>query len=117
MGNYIAQQKRSVKILKARVKKGIKWLDKEVGRKAWLKRVSLKKLDLSNSYTCVCGQVFGDFMTGLFRANKNPENASSIKTIKLGFYLDYSEKEKHSYGTLQYIWYKEISKLKKRLKK
>jgi len=47
------------KKINTRVNRGIKWLDKTVG-KDWVKKVKLSTLDLSEAKACVCGQVFKD---------------------------------------------------------
>ena len=83
-------------ILKARVSKGVKLLDKECPK--WYKKVNLKKLDMHTGDGCVLGQVFGNYITGMKSlkinvpdvSDDNTADASDIKAgIPYGFWIDF----------------------------
>lgn len=57
--------------MQKRVKRGIKFLDKELGRKKWAKKIKLNKLNLGNAATCVIGEIYGDYGDGLDTLNKS----------------------------------------------
>lgn len=67
-----------LRILPKRIEKGVRYLDNKVGRKEWLSRINVLKLDLGNEHTCVCGQVFGDFFY---------QFSETKKGVPLGFAL------------------------------
>lgn len=48
--------------IKSRVLKGVKWLDKKYGREVWMKKIKIKKLDLSLPHTCIIGEIEGDYV-------------------------------------------------------
>lgn len=49
--------------VKARVAKGVKWLDKE--SPDWHNKVDLRTLDMSSGTQCMIGQCFGDYFQKL----------------------------------------------------
>lgn len=57
--------------MQKRVKRGIRFLDKTLGRRKWVKKIRLNKLDLSDPNTCVIGEIFGGYTRGLEGLNKD----------------------------------------------
>lgn len=56
----LTQFEKKLKNMRSSVKKGIKWLDTQMPRKEWLKKIKLSYLDLGDSDMCICGQAFKD---------------------------------------------------------
>jgi len=99
----------AIKELEVKVQSGITWLNKE--KPGWHKGIDLKILDLSDSNTCVCGQVFGNYVSTVLGADRK---MTPIKASARGFDLQTSQESKSKYfnfDNLQVIWYREISKL------
>ena len=48
-----------MKTIEQRVTNGINWLNKVKPR--WKKKIDVESLEMTSSYTCVCGQIFGDY--------------------------------------------------------
>ncbi len=71
----------------------------------WVKKIDLKKLDLSSTNTCVIGEVFGNYHDGI---NKMDLDSSQAET--LGFYLQ----EDNDYGLLTKTWKSVIQKIKRK---
>ena len=91
--------KKQIETIRKRVKRGIKWLDKE--KPNWIKLIFFNRLKMVGFKTCICGQVFGDFY-----------NVSlSSKTIhSYGF----DASALYEYDTLGEVWKEEIRKIKKK---
>lgn len=47
--------------IERKVAKGVKWLDKNIGRAKWSKKIKANHLNLGSSMTCVIGEVLGDY--------------------------------------------------------
>jgi|SRR6516225_1064263 hypothetical protein len=89
-------------ILKARVRKGVKFLDKDCPK--WYKKVSVRTLDLRTGGCCVLGQVYGGYPKGLESLNGEGLNCG----IAYGFWLD-PMRYKSKYET----WEKGMEQLEK----
>ncbi len=97
-----------------RIDKGIEWLDDNIGRKQWLKKVDWRILDLSNSETCMLGQAFGDFWNKVRNDDDNDsKKMSQKKSSTLGFLLDKNRMEDESYDLLSRCWIIKLMKLNK----
>ena len=108
----LAKYKAKEKAYTLRVKAGIKVLDKQFGRAKWLKRIKLSMLDLGDSTTCICGQLFGDYTDMLFGSQDYHDLSDDWKE-KHGFVEIYRSGVNDDYDLLTYVWFKELSKLKK----
>jgi hypothetical protein len=82
-----------------RVKAGIELLEREIGPE-WVERIELETLCLSDSSTCVLGQVYGDFNYGLQELWEDTDHdLTLIEAMHRGFY-----EPSEDYGELQEIW-------------
>lgn len=102
-----------LKELRARIEKGVKLLDKKVGRKKWLKKIDLKILDVSNVDVCICGQVFTSYMEAIQNGGElgfTEEQFQKDEEISYGFSLDLDDKI--DFDTLTSLWYIKIVDLK-----
>lgn len=107
------------KLIKQRVKRGIKWLNKN--QKGWYKKVELRKFDINNGNVCICGQVFEDMMNGYIHGyDYFVKKYSRSFATALGFnaplytILRMNIKVSDEYfDILGREWIKEIKKLKK----
>jgi len=86
-----------------RIKKGIIWLNKETPQ--WFRKINISQLYMGDSYTCVCGQIFGDYW------NITPSKLVYDKTLAYGFAL---KSKNDDYNILNKIWIRQIEKLRKK---
>jgi len=93
--------------LNKRITQGIKWLDKEVGRKKWLRKIKTGLLKMINTNVCVCGQVFGGFMNVV---GVGYQKKSYTWAISKGFIIGDNPAEE--YDLLTKLWVARIKKLK-----
>lgn len=56
-------QTKASKAIQAKVKAGAAFLD--VVKPGWTKKINLDELDLTGTYTCVLGEIYGDYGKGL----------------------------------------------------
>ena len=93
----------------ARVERGIKWLNKTVPN--WHKKITITKLKMANSSTCICGQVFGHFreaeLSGGEALTRGFDVSSSAWYVNSGEY----------YNALEVTWKNRIREIRKALKK
>lgn len=47
--------------IQTRINRGVRWLDKKLGRKNWAKKIDLENLNLISNSTCVIGEIFGNY--------------------------------------------------------
>lgn len=66
-----------------RIDKGVRFLDRRLGRKVWLQRIDEQKLNLQKSNICMLGQAYGDFWNSLGVLKITEE-----KSCAMGFLLD-----------------------------
>lgn len=102
-----------LKELRARIEKGVKLLDKKVGRKKWLKKIDLSILDLADSDICICGQIFSSFWNAVSTDGElgfTQEQSMNDEDITYGFNLFASEN--NLFDTLTNLWYVKIVDLK-----
>ncbi len=97
---------------KLNIEKGIKYLDKKFGRKVWVKKIDLKKLDLSAPGVCVIGQSFKDYFSEV--SGSRDDSVSSTYNSKYGF--DVLPDQTADYDLLTYLWFNKIAILKSRIK-
>ena len=88
-----------------RVKAGIAFLN--VVEPDWLKRIDLEKLDLSNSKTCILGEVYGNYYDGRDKLDLNEEIAE-----KLGFA---EEENRPNYKSLTAAWKETLKPMIKKI--
>jgi hypothetical protein len=82
------------------VKRGAYWLD-EV-KPGWVSAIDLVEFDISSGYSCVLGQLFGDYDQGLGFASEHGEyNTEDLWESRHGFNCDYSN---ISYSGLNVAW-------------
>lgn len=91
-----------------RVKAGVAFLN--VIKPKWFKKINLKKLDLSNGYTCIIGELEGEYSKGI-----EVFGISGAVAEKMGFHsaMDNWIDEDKEYSLLTSIWKKVITKLKR----
>lgn len=103
------------KQIKARIQRGIKWLNKN--HKGWYKTFGIKKFRIVNPYVCICGQVFEDMVSdgyGPYSGYKYFTNKYSGRfAIKLGFETPASGLTRYT-NVLQAEWVKQLKILKKK---
>ena len=106
--------KKQIETIRKRVKRGIKWLDKE--KPNWINKVFFRKLSMGSTSTCICGQVFGDFNKVCGNQVAGIEAILPYETIiSFGFEVtdsSYGKRQGH-YDTLGEVWKEEIRKIKK----
>lgn len=98
----------AVKVLSKRIKKGIKYLEKEKG-KNWFKKIDISMLDMDNPHMCVCGQLFDDFWNKF-----NHEEEDSVEEAgDMGFHIETCKETNPyiNYDILQILWSKKILEL------
>lgn len=96
------------RILNLRVNRGIKFLDKHFGREIWLEKIDLKILDLSSTKTCMCGQLFGDYMNVIQDGRIKDNDTAAFH----GFNFRWTDDEQ--WDTLTHIWYCRVFHLRGR---
>lgn len=98
-----------------RVKAGIAFLDTKFARTTWLKKVQIKKLDISSNGDCVLGQVFKNPYTIVLDGDeRNKDKISFSKAVSLGF-AELKTASARNFELLNAVWYDELSALKKKL--
>ena len=103
--------KKQIKAIEKRVDRGIKWLDKK--RPGWHKKIVFKNLDMGGLKTCICGQVFGNYMNVTFSTDRYGKSAVSLGFITKDSLLD---GEDH-WDALGEVWKQKIREYRKKLKK
>jgi len=93
------------RILKERVRNGIRFLDNGgYPNKDWASKIDTKELDLEADDTCVMGQLFGSY-------NAMDDAYGTEKLIGLGFNLKSGEDQKEkNWKKLNFIWAEKIKK-------
>lgn len=96
--------------MRKRIEAGVKWLDTQFEREDWLDKLDVVNLSLGNTDTCVCGQIFGEYMSDMFGYKKGGEE---IQGHTLGFDVNSEETDiDYSYDLLTYLWAKKVVALK-----
>ncbi len=107
----LKNESKLVKLFNARINKGVKYLDKKLGRKVWLEKIDVLKLDLENTYVCIVGQAFIDGWNQVANGNLEIKKAE-----QLGFYVGKekltSNEVQNRYDLLTYLWAKKLVALK-----
>lgn len=104
----------------AAVNEGVKFLDMIFGRKEWLRRMDMSSFDITDSYTCVAGNVFRDAMFGGQEAGYDSfiqaieamgagYDVAEKTAARFGFY----SKSSRGWGFLQDLWVVKINNLKR----
>lgn len=86
----------------SRIKKGIAFLDKKLGRKKWTGRIDVSELDLASGMTCVIGETMGHFSDGQAEWNK-----SNTEMEAMGFF----SRNDSEYPLLTRLWIGALYKL------
>lgn len=115
-------KKELVQLLVNRINKGVNFLDKELGKDIWRKRINLSELDLENSDMCICGQAFESTIKKL--ARKDGEEyadgyeyvTSKISEDKLGLMgfnleIEITNDFPFAYDLLTSLWIAKLSKV------
>lgn len=95
----------AVLYIQKNIARGIKFLDKNVGRAKWLKKIKENKLDLGDSRSCITGQAFGDFYEFL-----DKYDMTESQSEKYGFFID--EDGYKTWDLLGAMWFLKIKELK-----
>ena len=103
-------EKKAIRIFKARIEKGIKYLDKRMKREDWLKRLNPITLNLEQDDVCVCGQVFGSYFSA-FGYDKE-SGAQYGFFVEPGFLGSTDGHENWFWDLLGYMWAKKLVELK-----
>jgi len=69
--------------IQRKVNRGVKWLDKNIGRKKWAKKIKVKQLDLQSPNTCMIGEVLGGY-----DELENKFGVDNDSAVELGFFVD-----------------------------
>lgn len=131
--------KKMVKMLDARITKGIKFLDDKFGRMVWLPRINEAKLDLESGNTCMTGQAYDghwdEFLESMEKKvlgkslddfddsdydddDETAQDRAQEKLHKfaasLGFYLTNQDEEDKNlkYDVLTRLWFARVSIMK-----
>lgn len=102
-----------------RVEKGVRYLDRRLGRKNWLPKIDIINFDMENSSTCICGQIFGNFWDSIIGSNKPIENAMSMQqSFDRGFvdYVESDDKRECDYDLLHAAWTVKLADLKYKMR-
>ena len=119
---YPKKAKELIALLNLRVDAGVRYLDKKMGRDAWLDKIDERQLDLGDSHACVCGQLFESFWSHVYdEAGKQRSTTTAAEeeilvakhAVKYGFYL---EDELYNivggYDMLTRLWFIRVSMLR-----
>lgn len=91
-----------------RVRRGIKFLDKHIGRDVWLSRVHVDYIDVRDGENCPLAQATGTmFWKAARRLGFDDTHLGEYRLIMLGFLNLPME----SYGSLDVVWRREITAL------
>lgn len=95
----------------AQIQRGVQLLDakREVG---WENQISLPRLHLWSAFSCVLGQLYGDYVTGAWRLCIDADQDAQ----QYGFVVaDYTSPISYviEFATLTHQWKKEIRRLRK----
>lgn len=118
--------KQLMAVFNPRIDKGVRYLDKKLGRLVWLEKIDETKLDVSRSTVCVCGQLFDDFWDhimaeaghpGMERSELTDEETQKIlkkHSIPFGFSIEDSIEAEFDYAwdVLTRLWFIKISILR-----
>jgi hypothetical protein len=94
--------------MRAAIKRGIRLLDENLLN--WRKRIDVNELDLSECTSCVLGQIFYDYHTGLHHFNMR--DIDTIEWHAFGLNLDAEEqpnKYRIEYEQLNKLWKEALS--------
>lgn len=108
------KRKKSFEKFDSAARRGIAFLDKE--QPGWEWKIELEKLNLRNIYSCVCGQLFGNFWDKVLRkgdVQQANEKISLDRAKRYGFYIDEEYDGTATYDMLTKVWYGLIKKLRK----
>lgn len=102
-----------------RIDRGVKFLDKAVGRKKWVKKIDPRMLDMQSTNKCICGFVFGDYndlISGDIKnvpvhVRKNPAAYGFRITDSMS--LDYNITDDQQWDILGHLWIDTINSFKK----
>ncbi len=61
-----------IEFMLPKVQKGVAWLDET--QPGWYNRIALDELRLESSRHCICGQLFGDYMSRPLEVGESPED-------------------------------------------
>jgi len=104
------------KLIKQRVARGIKWLNKKYP--GWIENINLNRFNIKSSKACICGQVFEDMINGFFSGFEYFYKTYSMGlATRLGFSppVNISDYEHSRYWDLLGAeWIKQLKKLKKK---
>ena len=101
------------------INKGVAYLDKNVGRKKWLRKINPNMLDMSRDSKCICGFVFGDYNDFLDKGVKNVKSINNSQAENYGFFLkdiwfgyNSDVSEDVAWDLLGHLWIDKINSLK-----
>lgn len=90
------------------VKAGMKLLDEKVP--GWREQIDLSKLDMSFCFTCILGQVFGEYNFGLEELNiTGDDDEVNEQALKLGFQSNIRNCICLNYDHLNQAWKEALS--------
>lgn len=95
------------KDLTNRVDAGIAFLN--VAKPGWEKKIDLDEFDLQNPWTCVLGEVYGNYFDGREKIGMDENDTAPTY---LGFCLGKGRKKQ--YSLLTKIWKEKVENLRKR---
>lgn len=110
----ISTKSAKYKLFSKRVTKGITFLNKHFKNKEWQKKINTKVLDMSVGYSCVIGQVFSDYFSGIHYLN-----LENTEAIQYGFQVNQklsADRQQINYDLLQMIWVRKLAKLQAKKK-
>jgi hypothetical protein len=101
--------------VKSRVLNGIALLKEKHGEK-WVEKIDLASFDISEGYSCVLGQVYGQYEKGLNKLrlydNHAIEYGFNLDDVDYGDGDDYDDKfeeEIRAWNVLQETWVRELA--------
>lgn len=99
--------------MEKRAMKGVAWLDKNIGRKKWAKKIKIHKLDLGDPRTCMIGEVLGNYYKIGLRRNEAAALGfiSSDRDIELYGTTNKEDRDIY-YSTLTAVWVGLLKRLK-----
>lgn len=109
------QEKELVKIFTPRIERGVRWLNKNVG-KDWTKKINVTQLNLNSGMSCVIGQAFGSFWMQVARnySDKGDKIMNLREAKDRGFFIEAKVELGYpfSWDLLTYMWAQKIVEVK-----
>lgn len=111
----VKAQAEKVKRYKARISKGVKWLN--ATKPNWFKKINVDSLDLGDSTSCILGQAFDSYWYKVRQAGEAMEDdkMEADEAHEHGFVE--ATRSESDYDLLSSLWFDQVMALKKKARK